>query len=323
MMEVRTGGWARSELGGMPRLTRRGARGGQVALERERWMRAAGQVVEPVQRRSGGVVVREGVRLRLVLWRHSIGAYFKSARLPDVPVEAVCSGSAGHHRAATRSARAFNRSALTYRPRGVFPAAHEDRPIPPTPIIWSQAYVRPQHRSRLAKQILEILPPDTVGELQGISGCNTPPTRLGLTFPTKRLTRPSAPTAEGRRLVIKGVMDRLTARRVRVSRGRKIGPLRSGHMVGDDGQGCGIHRGCESRMVGGGELRIDSQSEKSGWGGAGGALAMAAAMTASISAEVGGLEGEYDLLNDAASSCREMSQAQRSLRSIAARFSHP
>jgi hypothetical protein len=58
VMEVCTGGWSRSKLGRMPRLTRRGARGYQVALERERWMGAAGQVVEPVQRRSGRVVVR-------------------------------------------------------------------------------------------------------------------------------------------------------------------------------------------------------------------------------------------------------------------------
>jgi hypothetical protein len=161
------------------------------------------------------------MRLRLVLWRHPIGAYFKSACLPDVTVEAICSGSAGKHRAAIRSVRMSNTRPLTYRPRSVFPATHEDRPVTPTPIIWSQAHIRPQHCSRLAKQILEILPPDTVGELQGISGCITPPTRLRLTFPTKRLTRPSAPTAEGRRLVISGVMDRLTATRVRVSRGRE------------------------------------------------------------------------------------------------------
>lgn len=86
------------------------------------------------------------------------------------------------------------------------------------------------------------------------------------------------------------------------------------------GRAVGYRQGARSRIEGGGAIRIDSQSEKSGWGGAGGALAMAAAMTASISAEVGGLEGEYDLLYDAASSCREMSQAQRSFGSIAARF---
>jgi hypothetical protein len=107
---------------------------------------------------------------------------------------------------------------LTYRPRGVFPATHEDRTVPPTPIIWSQAHIRPQHRSRLAKQILEILPPDSVRQLQGISVRTTLLPRMRLTFPTKRFTLPSAPTAEGRRLVINGVMDRLTATRVRVSR---------------------------------------------------------------------------------------------------------
>jgi hypothetical protein len=103
---------------------------------------------------------------------------------------------------------------------------------------------------------------------------------------------------------------------------RKSGHIRSGRtwraMMG---RGVGHTGGAGSRMVGGRELQTDSQSEKSGWGGAGGALAMAAAMTASISAEVGGLEGEYDLLNDAASSCREMSHAQRSFLSIAARCS--
>jgi hypothetical protein len=74
-----------------------------------------------------------------------------------------------------------------------------------------------------------------------------------LTFPTKRLTRPSDPTAAGSRLVMSGVADR-----------------RSGHQR-------------QARNLGGLPSKCGSWDE-----GAGGAFAMAAAMTASISAEVGG-----------------------------------
>lgn len=76
-----------------------------------------------------------------------------------------------------------------------------------------------------------------------------------LTLPTKRLTRPSDPMADGRMLVMSGVRERVEARR--------------------------SARSCCS-------ANCSLSRPSSRGGGAGGAFAMAAAITASISADVGG-----------------------------------
>lgn len=54
---------------------------------------------------------------------------------------------------------------LTYRPRRVFATAHEHRAITPTSIIRSEADIGAQHRARLAKQILQVLPSDPIRQL--------------------------------------------------------------------------------------------------------------------------------------------------------------
>lgn len=133
---------------------------------------------------------------------------------------------------------------LTYCSSGILPTPHQDRPVSSTSVVRAQANIRAQHRSSFPKQVFEVLPSDAIWQLSSALPFTDDPSPLVtsiLTFPTNRFTRPSVPTAEGKRLVIKGVTD----------------------------------------------LSI------SGTDGAGGALAMAAAMTASISADVGALPAEY------------------------------
>jgi hypothetical protein len=82
------------------------------------------------------------VRLRLILWRQSIGTDLEGACLPCKAVEAINSTS------------------------GVFSATHEYIAVPTTAVIGSKTDIGTEHRSSLAEEVLKVLPPNTIRELR-------------------------------------------------------------------------------------------------------------------------------------------------------------
>lgn len=116
----------------------------------------AGVVVE--DGRAGGGVVMGRMWLRLVLWRQAIRTNFKCAGLPREAVESIWS------RQLIVPEWVVKRRP-TYRPRCVLSAPHEDRTVTSTPVVRTQAHIRPQHGSGLPKQVLQVLPADAVRQL--------------------------------------------------------------------------------------------------------------------------------------------------------------
>jgi hypothetical protein len=121
------------------------------------------------------------MRLRLILWRKAIGTDLERACLPCKAIEAV------------------NRAC------SVFTAAHEHVAVAATAVVGAKTDISAQHRASLAEQVFEILPSNTIRELN-VSDCEH---CCMLTFPTNRFTRPSDPIADGRMLVMRGVKERV------------------------------------------------------------------------------------------------------------------
>ena len=133
--------------------------------------------------------------MRFVLWRKSVRAYFQNPSLPVVAVEKFCRGGL-----ATRTRVVPGRAGLTDGLDAVFLTAHQYRSVPPTPVTRRiETDIGAENRAGATKEILEVLPANAVRKLNKRVSLQQAFVRapVGLTFPTKRLTRPSTPTAAG------------------------------------------------------------------------------------------------------------------------------